>query len=285
MSPLMVPTSTGDIPVCVTFDEDDEHVGSDSQLANDDHTKTSTDYTPSGVCDTPGRSTHDARPSTLINHHQSPSGKAPLPIFIAPLSTRIPSEDLDFLAQKGVFTVPGPDVRAEILRGYIFCVHPFMPILDLKAFIHSVVNEQEDGGISLLLFQAVMFAGLSSLELHFIHSLGFESTKQAREVFFNRVRLLYEFDVEPDEGAILQSLLLMSSWYGRINDRRHTWHWTGLALQSPKIWDSIVSQLLCVALIRHDASEGDCGGVCTFVIGCLGWELADQCVFEMRTST
>jgi len=48
-------------------------------------------------------------------------------------------------------------------------------------------------------------------------------------VLFTRVRLLYDFDVEPNSTAVFQSLLLMSSWYSKWSERRHTWHYTGLA--------------------------------------------------------
>jgi len=69
--------------------------------------------------------------------------------------------------------------------------------------------------MSILLFQAIMFAGLAAVDPEVINNMGFRTTKEAREHFFNRVRLLYEFDVEPSEIAVLQSLLLMSWWYGR----------------------------------------------------------------------
>ena len=224
-TPIM-PRGAGHVPVCVTFDEDLDNVESDQQPAADDATRNGTDPALSEAYDgllTPETGTN------ILKQYQSPAGKAPLPAFITPLSSRILGEDLDLLAQKGAFTVLEPDLRVEILRGYLFSVHPFMPMLDFRAFIHAVLNNREDGRISLLLFQAVMFAGLHSLQLHVIHRLCFELTKQAREVFFNRVRLLYEFNVEPDSAAVLQSLVLMSSWYSKWDERRHTWHWTGLA--------------------------------------------------------
>ncbi|EXJ83943.1 hypothetical protein A1O3_04610 [Capronia epimyces CBS 606.96] len=216
MSTPMDSADAGDVPVCVTFEEDEKHDTS------------TTDYTPSAAHDVPRRAAHEAI-SNPLQHYPSPPGIPALPAFITPLPARILTEDLDFLARKGAFTVPEPEIRAEILRGYIFSVHPFMPMLDLKPFVDAVSNEGEDSRVSLLLFQAVMFAGLSSLELPFVHQLGFESAKKARGVFFTRVKLLYEFDVEPDCAAVFQALLLMSSWYSNWNEWRDTWHWAGLA--------------------------------------------------------
>ncbi|CAK7230058.1 hypothetical protein SCUCBS95973_007445 [Sporothrix curviconia] len=163
----------------------------------------------------------------------------PLPSFIMPLRNKIPADDRAFLARKGALTVPEFDLRIAILQGYIFSVHPFMPMLDLKPFVqavlvsddgHSPVPVPADRRISLLLFQAVMFAGLSSLEPHYLHRLGFATAKQAREVFFVRVKLLYKLDVEPDSAAVFQALLLMSSWYSKWNSWKDTSHWTAQAL-------------------------------------------------------
>lgn len=153
-----------------------------------------------------------------------------LPSFITPVSAKILPEDLDFLLTKGALVLPDPDLRIEILRAYLFSVHPFMPLLDVQHFVRAL--QTGDTQVSLLLFQAVMFAGLHSLQPDIVQRLGFRSPKQARETFFNRVRLLYDFNVENNNAAVLQSLILMSSWYSKRtpwNERRHTWHWTGLA--------------------------------------------------------
>ncbi|KAF2645229.1 hypothetical protein P280DRAFT_545232 [Massarina eburnea CBS 473.64] len=196
-SPTASPNE-GDVPVCVTFDED---------YHNQEQTA----------------SPQDAQ--------QVPTPEG-LPRFIAPLPSHIVTKDVEFLSQKDAFAMPDPDTCHRILRSYVFSIHPFMPILDIQSIINAVLDEGKESRISLLLFQAVMFAGLASVDSNVVRGLGFESTKQAREVFFARVRLLYEFDIEPDEVAVLQSLLLMSWWYGSWKQRRHTWHWTGLALSS-----------------------------------------------------
>jgi hypothetical protein len=153
-----------------------------------------------------------------------------LPSFIRPLPKTLTEDDLEFLERKGAFTLPDSEIRDEILRSYVSTVHPFMPILDVRAFLTAVTNNTKGDRISLLLFQAVMFAGLSALDLQLIQRMGFKTTKHARQVFFARVRLLHDMDVEPDGKSMLQALLLMSLWYGGPNDQRNTWYYTGLAL-------------------------------------------------------
>lgn len=219
-------SATGEVPACVSFDDEPDNDDSNEPLVRDLPTGSGTGNTHNNPY--AGLLTPEIRPDTINQQPNAHEGVA-LPLFVEPLSTRILIEDLEYLEGKGALTVPESDVQVEILRAYLFSVHPFMPMLDYRTFVHAVLSNGEDGQVSLLLFQAVMFAGLHSLQPSVIHRLGFESPKQARGVFFNRVRLLYEFDVEPDIGAVLQSLILMSSWYSKWDGRRDTWHWTGLA--------------------------------------------------------
>lgn len=160
---------------------------------------------------------------------ESVMASSALPLFIKKLPDRVDGDDLDFLTRKGALMVPAPDLQLKILNSYVQAVHPFMPMLDLNNFRRAIFDEQGATKVSLLLFQAVMFAGLQSLDTETVHRLSFSTVKEAREVFFNRVRLLYEFEVERDSSAILQALILMSFYYGKWDERKHTWHWTGLA--------------------------------------------------------
>lgn len=210
---------TGNVPAVVTFDEDVDNQDPEPSLATVDGQHSSYDalLTPeTGTTSAGGQHDHQRKPL--------------LPSFIARIPAHILPEDQDFLANKGAFILPEPDLREEILRAYLFSVHPFMPMLEVESFVRAV--QMEDGHVSLLLFQAVMFAGLHSLKPEVVQRLGFKTVKQAREVFFDRARLLYDFNVEVDEKVTLQSLILMSSWYSKRtpwNEKRQTWHWTGLA--------------------------------------------------------
>lgn len=220
-SPSAASADAGHVPAVVTFDDDGENDSQTGAGANVQESLRSDGYE---MLLTPETATNGAaQPS-------SPAENLSLPAFLSPIPARLLSEDLEYLRRKGAFALPDMDVCVDIFRAYVLSVHPFMPMLDVKAFDAALQNG--DGQVSLLLLQAVMFAGLHSLSSDVIHRLGLQSPKQAREVFFNRVRLLYDFNVEVDNSAILQSLILMSSWYSKHtpwNERRHTWHWTGLA--------------------------------------------------------
>lgn len=215
-----------EVAVGLTFDND-------SERNNDAHTIDSSDgvgqHTPSLHTTAYGYAG-----SRLGSASSAVSGlsliNSTLPPFICPLPKTIAEDDLEFLERKGAFVMPEAELRDEILRSYVSTLHPFMPILDIRAFLTAVANNSTGGQISLLLFQAVMFAGLAALDPQLIQCMGFTNTKHARRVFFARVRLLHDLDIEPGGKPLLQSLLLMSLWDGGRNEVRSTWYYTGLAL-------------------------------------------------------
>ncbi|KAJ5092206.1 hypothetical protein NUU61_007076 [Penicillium alfredii] len=153
-----------------------------------------------------------------------------LPDYIRGLPTRLQKEDIDYLATKGALTIPDVGLRNELLKSYVHYVHTYMPLLDLEEFLQTVVSNDGIHRISLLLFQAVMFAGMAFIDMKHLHAAGYQTRKAARKIFFQRARLLYDFDYEVDRISLVQSLLLMTYWYETPDDQKDTWHWMGVSL-------------------------------------------------------
>lgn len=64
-----------------------------------------------------------------------------------------------------------------------------MPLLDLDDFLHTVERNDGSNTVSLLLFQAAMFAGTAFIDIRFLLSHGYGSRKSARKAFFQRARV------------------------------------------------------------------------------------------------
>lgn len=78
-----------------------------------------------------------------------------------------------------------------------------------------------------------------------LEGAGFNTRTSARRTFYRRTKLLYNFDVEDDQLAVLQALLFMSFWYENADERKDAWHWTGVAtslLQILGISESVHTQ-------------------------------------------
>ncbi|KAJ5689730.1 C6 transcription factor [Penicillium macrosclerotiorum] len=135
-------------------------------------------------------------------------------------------EDLDFLIRKGALDLPELGFAHEIFRAYIRHIHPHIPFLDLDLFSpifkHGRPKTQQ---VSLLLYQAVMFAGAIFVDLKYLYAAGYLSRRHALGTLFQRVRLLYDFEAEDDKMVIIQALLLMTYWYENPDRHKDGRHW------------------------------------------------------------
>jgi len=113
-----------------------------------------------------------------------------VPYFVKPLPPRIGPDDVAYLEKKGALAVPTPGLRNELLKAYVEFVHPYMPLLDLNDFLMIVESGNGTlGRISLILFQAVMFAGSAFVDMEHLHNAGYVNRKEARKDFFMKTRV------------------------------------------------------------------------------------------------
>jgi hypothetical protein len=115
--------------------------------------------------------------------------KGVLPDYIRPLPAKFLEVDIDFLQAKGALDIPEVELRNELLKSYIQYVHPFMPLLDLDEFLGIILRGDASSQLSLLLFQAVMFAGTAFVNIRHLHAAGYDTRKEARKAFFRRARV------------------------------------------------------------------------------------------------
>ncbi|KAL4945917.1 hypothetical protein BDV06DRAFT_174055 [Aspergillus oleicola] len=151
------------------------------------------------------------------------------PRFLKPLPSRISAEDLEFLRFRGALAIPESGLRTELLRCYIKWVHSFLPVLNLQEFLRAIAENDPEGDISLLLFQAVMFVATAFVDWKHLQAAGYTTRKSARNEFYTRLRLLYSLDCEEDRIVVVQTLLLMTYWSDHMNNpQRDIWDWIGI---------------------------------------------------------
>ncbi|RJE25849.1 Transcription factor [Aspergillus sclerotialis] len=151
------------------------------------------------------------------------------PRFLKPLPSRVAPEDLEFLRFRGALSVPESGLRNELLRCYIQWVHSFLPVLNLQEFLRCIAENDPNGQVSILLFQAVMFVATAFVDLKHLQDAGYATRKNARNAFYTRLRLLYSLDCEEDRIVILQTVLLMTYWSDHENSpQRDIWDWIGV---------------------------------------------------------
>jgi hypothetical protein len=168
----------------------------------------------------------------MLNSLVSPTATPPpmLPSYIKPLPDRFGNDDITYLQNKGALSIPNIELRNELIRCYAEVIHPYMPLLDLHDFIATIDCNDGSKQIGLLLFQSVMFAGVASVDMRHLENAGYTSRRDARRDFFKKPRLLYDFDLEADRIPLIQSLLIMTSWYETPDDQKDSHHWMGIAV-------------------------------------------------------
>ncbi|KAG6006251.1 Cutinase transcription factor 1 beta [Claviceps maximensis] len=171
------------------------------------------------------------RTAQFLNSLEFPDAASQLPAFVRPLPAKIAPEDVQFLAVKGALTLPNITLQNALLHCYIEYVYPFMPLIDLHDFL-SIVDRRDglNGQTSLLLYQSIMFSAVAFVDIKYLREAGFSSRKAARKAFFQKTRLLYDFDYEQDRLILVQSLMQMTYWYETPDDQKDTWHWMGVAI-------------------------------------------------------
>lgn len=153
-----------------------------------------------------------------------------LPLYIKPLPSKLDSDDIAHLERKGALTIPNQQLRDELLRNFVEFVHPFMPLLNVHDLVATIDGNDGSQPVSLLLFQAIMFSAIATVDIRYLKSAGYASRRDARREFFQKTRLLYDFDVEVDRISLIQSLLLMTYWYETPDDQKDSHHWMGIAV-------------------------------------------------------
>ncbi|KAJ2982093.1 hypothetical protein NQ176_g1617 [Zarea fungicola] len=174
-------------------------------------------------------------PSPLLGRGTAYQNFQSLPSFLFPpyimsIEDRLNQETLNYLERKGALTLPPENLRNEFLRCYAEFIHPLSPILDLNDIINTIDGNYEGRAISLLLFQAIMFAGSAGADIRLLKAAGYETHRHARAELFLKVRLLFDCDAEADSLAVIQSVLLMTYWFGSPSDGKDCYHWMGIAI-------------------------------------------------------
>lgn len=132
----------------------------------------------------------EARPAQFDTHFDSNGQSSCLAPFIRPLPVKIVSEDVAYLQAKGALTLPAAPLQNALLQAYVEFVHPYMPLLDLQDFLSPINSPDGSAGqISLLLYQAVMFAATAYVDVKWLQAAGYANRKAARKSYFYKTRV------------------------------------------------------------------------------------------------
>ncbi|KAG5761624.1 hypothetical protein H9Q72_010280 [Fusarium xylarioides] len=147
----------------------------------------------------------------------------------------IAQQDLNYMEAQGCLHVPSRPILDNFVEQYFRHQHPFLPLLNEGDFWEMYSQKESTGPqstISLLVFQAMLFASCNFVSLHIIKQLGFSSLRTARAEFYRRTKLLYDLGSETSSLPLAQAALLMMGWVPPSNTTLNPYKtWLSLAIQ------------------------------------------------------
>lgn len=138
------------------------------------------------------------------------------------------SVELEILKLRGAFLLPTKELSLDLINSYFEHVHPLMPVINRTEFMKKF-NDPNDQP-SLMLLQAVLLCGsrISKNPL-LLDSKGLVDL--ASLTFYRRAKALYETNYESDPVSLIQTLILIGSyWEGPEDVTKNSFYWTRVAL-------------------------------------------------------
>lgn len=132
----------------------------------------------------------------------------------------------DRLTREGALVFPSPAICDSLLQAYFDWLHPCFPILDRV----TLQSSYQDGHLSPLLLQSMLFIGVSLCSDVALSTTNLGDRYQAKEVFYQRAKDIYDSGWETDTITKLQSLFLLSFWRGSPTEERDVRFWLGAAI-------------------------------------------------------
>ncbi|KAJ5609838.1 hypothetical protein N7528_009104 [Penicillium herquei] len=132
----------------------------------------------------------------------------------------------DRLIRESALVFPSPIICDTLLQAYFQWFHPCFPILDRV----KVQTEYQKHTISPLLLQAMLFIGVSLCSDTAFQATGYTNRYQAKGLFYQRAKEIYDVGWETNMITKLQSLFLLSFWRGGPSEERDVRFWLGAAI-------------------------------------------------------
>jgi hypothetical protein len=136
------------------------------------------------------------------------------------------SQDLTYLKNKGVFDFPQADILKALVEAFLTLFYPLYSIVDKDEF-ETLYRRQK---IPWILLHAVCFIGVSFCDQRVIFQTSSKQRSHARQVFYDKAKLLFDMGYERNKIILLQSVLMLSFWGPKLDSYWNPSSWVGFAV-------------------------------------------------------
>ncbi|KAL7947615.1 fungal-specific transcription factor domain-containing protein [Trichoderma barbatum] len=158
-----------------------------------------------------------------------------LPFIRAPELGHLSALDIRFMQLNGCFDLPPMPILNEFVRMYFLHVHPIVPLIEEGEFWGSFSCTSGEK-ISLLVFQAMIFAACAFIPGAIAEATGFDCPRSATAAFYKKAKILYDFEIESDPISLGQATLLFTFWPAglRPSPSKSNSFWLSIAIRHAK---------------------------------------------------
>lgn len=115
-----------------------------------------------------------------------------LPSYVQDLPATVSPENIEYLTQKGIFSLPYSKLCSELLVTFVHNVQPYVPLLDIEELQQIIEGDTTNTRVSLLLYYAILFSSAAFIDIEHIYMAGYSSRKQARKEFYDKAKVWYK---------------------------------------------------------------------------------------------
>ncbi|KAH8663236.1 fungal-specific transcription factor domain-containing protein [Ilyonectria robusta] len=180
---------------------------------------------------------HRQRPTTTDDPISSEVVYCRYPFLAITDIDRIPQEDFSFLELQGCLKVPIRPLLDEFVQQYFLHVHPILPIVNEGDFWDLYDGDGRHSPkepITLLLFQAMLFAASTFISQSTVSALGYSDLRAMRAALLRRAKLLYDLDSDLSPLVVSQASVLLSTASLSSSGKPNT-IWLSLAIANAKL--------------------------------------------------
>ncbi|KIW90571.1 uncharacterized protein Z519_09218 [Cladophialophora bantiana CBS 173.52] len=148
------------------------------------------------------------------------------------LSEGMPVDEINYLKQRKALSLPCPHIRDELFANFLRYVYPSTPFLDIDNFyLRNLDGDNlESGKRSLLLTQAVLYAGSQFTDLSTLKELGFDSRRKACQHFHGNVKMIRCLGIDKDVYSNISACLLMNGSQSDAGEEINPRYWIDQAV-------------------------------------------------------
>ncbi|KAF4456153.1 hypothetical protein F53441_1637 [Fusarium austroafricanum] len=145
----------------------------------------------------------------------------------------LPDQDAEFLELNRCFHLPVRSIQEEFINQYFLYLHPYYPLVNEKEFWDMYLGREtgEEKKMSLLVFQAMLFAASAFVSPVVLKNAGYSNVKVARNIFYRRAKLLFDLGVESDAFTKAQAALLLTFQFSALEPHAGS-TWLAIAIQN-----------------------------------------------------